>query len=604
MAETFAYLEGKIVIKRFHIGASAGKPFEIDEEYVTQATAVLGRRGAGKTNTAVVAAEELLHRGFQIVALDPLDVWWGLRSTREGAASGYPVVVFGGQHEDLPLHATTGARIADFTVEKRIPAVLSLRHLSKNDQRRFVTDFCERLYDRKRPGEHDDPLHLFIDEADCFIPQKVFSGQERMVGAVDQLVRRGRVSGIGVTLISQRPQVIHKDVLTQTELLIAHQLTGPQDRKALQAWVEAHDDANHGPEFMRSIAGLKRGQAWFWSPAWLDVFARVDVRQRKTFDSSATPKRGEKVKAPKELTRVDIEALKTQLADVVQEAEANDPAKLKAQIRVLEKQLADAGKMKPVDEAAVMERLNAELRPQLDRIAQIAAAERDAFWKEGFTKSIQAVHAAVDMIAEKFLGTAPPPYTAPSTSSAKAWPKRLAESKTSPPRETKRPKPETDGTNGTILSNPQRRVLTAIAQYPSGCAKRKAALIADYAVKGGAFGNLLSSLRTAGFIEGSGVLRATEAGLDALGEFSALPSGADLVDHWLGKVGKCAREILRVLIAAHPHGLSKQEIAERTETGYEAKGGAFGNSLSELRTLELIEGRGDAIRASDVFFED
>ena len=35
-----------------------------------------------------------------------------------------------------------------------------------------------------------------------------------------RLVRRGRSSGIGVTLISQRPQVLNKDVLTQAETLI------------------------------------------------------------------------------------------------------------------------------------------------------------------------------------------------------------------------------------------------------------------------------------------------------------------------------------------------------------------------------------------------
>lgn len=58
--------------------------------------------------------------------------------------------------------------------------------------------------------------------------------------------------------------------------------------------------------------------------------------------------------------------------------------------------------------------------------------------------------------------------------------------------------------------------------------------------------------------------------------------------------------ILERVADAYPRSLSKDELASRT--GYEASGGGFNNALSRLRTLELIEGRGE-IRASGVFFE-
>jgi DNA helicase HerA-like ATPase len=106
-------------------------------------------------------------------------------------------------------------------------------------------------------------------------------GAERCFGAVDTMVRRGRSSGLAVTLISQRPQVINKDVLSQTEVLVSHQLTGPQDRKALQAWIEANDDENRSAEFMGALASLPKGRAWFWSPGLLKVFKPVDVRDRR-----------------------------------------------------------------------------------------------------------------------------------------------------------------------------------------------------------------------------------------------------------------------------------------------------------------------------------
>ena len=57
----------------------------------------------------------------------------------------------------------------------------------------------------------------------------------RLMGAVDDIVRCGRVKGIGVTLISQRAAVLHKDVLDQAEVLIALRMTSPRDAAQLKA---------------------------------------------------------------------------------------------------------------------------------------------------------------------------------------------------------------------------------------------------------------------------------------------------------------------------------------------------------------------------------
>ncbi len=50
-----------------------------------------------------------------------------------------------------------------------------------------MTDFAERLYHRNR-----DPLHLVLDEADTFAPQRTDPGGQRLLGAIEDLVRRGR----------------------------------------------------------------------------------------------------------------------------------------------------------------------------------------------------------------------------------------------------------------------------------------------------------------------------------------------------------------------------------------------------------------------------
>jgi hypothetical protein len=60
----------------------------------------------------------------------------------------------------------------------------------------------------------------------------------------------------------------------------------------------------------------------------------------------------------------------------------------------------------------------------------------------------------------------------------------------------------------------------------------------------------------------------------------------------MAQLGKAEREVLQVLTCRYPQQLTKQDIAEATESHYAPDGGAFGNALGRLRTLELIVGRG------------
>lgn len=353
------------------IGQAGRTAFTLPADVQTVTTAVLGIRGSGKTTTSRVIVEGLVAAGRQVVIIDPTDVWWGLRSSADGQKPGLPVVVAGGDHGQVPLSANDGHVLADFVVQERASMVLSLRHLRKGDQRSFVTAFAEQLYHRK--GAARTPVLVVIDECDAFVPQRVGGAEARMVGAIEDLVRRGRAAGIGVLLISQRAASVNKDVLTQIELLVAHRHTSPQDRAALEAWVEAHDTDDKLAEFNSKLAGLDRGTAWFWSPGWLDVFCEVAVRLPTTFDSSATPAPGRAAVTPKAVSEVDLDALKTKLAATIEQAEASDPAKLRKRIGELERELAKKPEVQ-ADPGAVGLALRAA--------AQAAIEDRDAAWTE------------------------------------------------------------------------------------------------------------------------------------------------------------------------------------------------------------------------------
>jgi hypothetical protein len=79
-----------------------------------------------------------------------------------------------------------------------------------------------------------------------------------------------------------------------------------------------------------------------------------------------------------------------------------------------------------------------------------------------------------------------------------------------------------------------------------------------------------------------------------------LPTGPNLIDHWRGRLGKAERLILETLTQVYPDALSKEEVAAKA--GYEPNGGGFNNALGRLRTLELVQGRGQ-LQASDNLFD-
>ena len=261
---------------------------ELPEEAVTQTFAILAKRGVGKTYTASVLVEEIIKAGLPVVVVDPIGVWWGLRASADGEGPGLPIVIAGGDHADVPITASSGEAVARLVVEQNLSLVIDLSLLRKHERTHFMTDFAETLYHLNRTARH-----LVLDEADAFAPQQPMSGEQRMLGAMEDIVRRGRAHGLGVTLISQRSAALNKNVLTQAEVLVTLRLISPQDRTAVDAWVKTHGTEEQRNEMMNSLPSLPVGEAWFWSPGWLDIFQRVKIRRRETFDSSSTPKVGQ-----------------------------------------------------------------------------------------------------------------------------------------------------------------------------------------------------------------------------------------------------------------------------------------------------------------------
>jgi DNA helicase HerA-like ATPase len=69
----------------------------------TKTFAILAKRGAGKSYTEAVMAEEFAKVNVPFVVFDPIDVWWELRLAADGKGKGLPIVVFGLEHQLIAI---------------------------------------------------------------------------------------------------------------------------------------------------------------------------------------------------------------------------------------------------------------------------------------------------------------------------------------------------------------------------------------------------------------------------------------------------------------------------------------------------------------------
>lgn len=561
-----------------------------------EAIAILATRGAGKSFTSAVLIEELYRSHVQTVVIDPTGVYWGLRSDAKGKGDGLPIIVLGGEHGDVPLQETAGKLIADMIVDTSQTVILDLSDFDSDAaQCRFMTDFAERLYRRKARSR--TTLHLVVDEADEFAPQQPQAKEARMVGAMAKLVRRGRSRGIGMTMITQRSAALNKNLLDLVDTLLLMRMLGPRDREAAAGWIK-HNKLSDEMGVLDSLPSLPTGTAWVWSPL-RNVLEKAAVRRIETFDSYVTPKPGQVRVEPKALAKVDIDKLGEQIKATAEKAKADDPVALRKRIAELEWKKAEPpghskadlnaeytrGRCEGFDAGLLtfFNKINGPLKTLESNAANLLAlatgamTDTDAVIKNALLKG--------------------PRTENPGTGSTPTRPQqqtRVAATSASTARQI-------DGAGSTTLQKAERKVLTALAQYPAGRTIVQVAVLTGYAAGGGGFRNAIGAMRSREFIAGSSDnLFITPEGVSALGEYQALPTGAALRQYWYGQLGKAERSSLEVLADAYPNPCAIEDVA--AAAGYQHGGGGFRNAIGRLRTLELITGKSNALKASENLF--
>lgn len=570
---------------------------ELPLDAVTQTMAAIGRKGAGKTYLSQMIAEQMIDQKAQIVVVDPVGVWWGLRVNADGKRKGKEIFVIGGDHGDVPLVPEAGRKIAQLIIEKGISAVLDVSEFGIGERKRFCADFGEEFFQLKKKKR--TPVHMFLEEAQLVVPQQIRPEEGRMYSAFEQIVRLGRNYGIGTTLITQRPQSVNKEVLSQVECLCVLQITGPHERKALEYWVQ-EAGVEKPRTLIGELPGLQRGEGYVWSPAWLKIFDRVHFSKKQTFDASATPELGKKA-ARTSLSAVDVERLRADMQDVVAQAERDDPVALRKRIAELEKdgrktdspmgvsQWMEYGKRYKYDEYFLdqarkgFEKQFAEFRSKITILTDALA-------------KISKIASGIDLTVETNQSPKPMMVFKDSTPAGKVIVQKVAYIQ----------KERTAVQEDSSISGPEQRVINAIALLnqlgvPSPL-RQAVAFVAQYKYGAGSFNNPCGQLRSKGLVEYRGPeMVLTKEGVSYVQIDPTPPSIEELHQRAYSILPGPERRLLEPLINGYPNEMSNEELAEASR--YVVNTGGFNNPRGKLHTLGLIEyTRPGFVRAADILF--
>lgn len=592
-------------------GLQIASGFSLPLDAITETFAILAKRGSGKTYSAAVLVEEVVKAGHPAVVIDPLGVWWGLRSSASGKRAGLPVVIFGGDHADLPLAETQGAVIAEAIVEGRFPAILDLSLLSKSAARRFNADFLETLYRRNRQA-----LLLVVDEADLLAPQRTMPDTARVLGAMEDVVRRGRARGLGCVMITQRPAVLNKDVLSQASILVALRMSGTHDVAAIDEWVRLHADEDDARELKQSLPSLPVGTAWIWSPGWLGEMRKVQIRRRETFDSSKTPKVGEARVAPTKLADIDLPALGAKLDQARDEAERNDPAALRRKLAVAERRIDELSRANSA--AAKVERV--EVPVEVVREVQVPALTGDErALLEKLSGQIGHAHSTLESVQTQFetlagrltvtqASTAKPAAPARPGAARRTTQLTGGRQRVTPPEAPAKPAQSVapQDTSEVQLKAGARRIVETIARhYPQWLTKAQIGALTGFRITGGTFNTYWGAIRRYELVSdrnGGREFQATEKGLAFAGVDPGNPlTTAEILNLWRGSLKAGARSMLGVIIAAYPDGLTRDQIAD--QVGMAMSGGTFNTYLGTLTRNDLVVRIDGIYRAANVIVE-
>lgn len=528
------------------------------EEYANQGNAFLGIRESGKTYSATKAAEQLMDADIPIIAFDPVGIWKNLKVGVNGH-NGYPVVTAGGADCDIRLTKENAVDIVRAAMKENVNLVIDLysRELAtKATWIKIVHETIDMLL-----YENKGLRHIFIEEAAEFIPQVIQPQQRLVYSTIEKLARIGRNSGLGYTIINQRPEEVNKAILELCALSFMHKQVGKNSMKSIKLWMDLLQIEN-SDVVLKSLPRLTSGECWVFGQHANPV--QIKVSPKNTFHPN--PKAAvSRLNPPKAKKGIDVTAFVDKIKKTL-EADASPilhsplpqagiPVKLHPDYKKLQNDFYELQQTNHV-----LNSINEVYAGGIEKILGHIKGIMEVVDAITLKKQIHPKEAKISKIVNETVNTANKIVAT------------LDKGPTEPPANQ--------------LGRCAKYILRFLAQYPDrSWTKVQIAIYTGYSPNSGGFKNAISELRKYDLITGSDRLMVNRLPnlKDFTGDFQPQNYGPEV---FMEKLGKCEREIFTVVLNS-PNTIYQREVMA-DKTGYSVTSGGFKNSISKLNSLELI----------------
>ena len=148
--------------------------------------------------------------------------------------------------QDIPL---------DDLVRAKRMSIVDLAGLQRRVSEYIVTKTLSDLWSRAVTGSLELPVFVVLEEAHNLAPGRGF-GSAMSSSIIDRIAAEGRKFGIFLLVVTQRPNKISSNVLSQCNSQIIMRLTNPEDMSAVRNSSEGLSE-----DLFRDLPGLNRGEA-------------------------------------------------------------------------------------------------------------------------------------------------------------------------------------------------------------------------------------------------------------------------------------------------------------------------------------------------------
>ncbi|MCX6695361.1 MAG: ATP-binding protein [Candidatus Altiarchaeota archaeon] len=162
---------------------------------------------------------------------------------------------------------------------------LTIINLSEAEERVseiVVSAICRKIFEARRKFMKDEgegvevPTLVIMEEAHNFAPRAVEGDYAPARGIIRKIAREGRKFGVGLCVVSQRPNKLDQDVLSQCNTQIIMKVVNPADQEYIRQSVESVTE-----DVVRDLPSLARGEAIVVGSA-IKLPVPVKIRERTT----------------------------------------------------------------------------------------------------------------------------------------------------------------------------------------------------------------------------------------------------------------------------------------------------------------------------------